>query len=876
MRTALPLLVLAACSTTDGAGGDKPADTQVEDGWVSPDVSEVLGEGEVRAGIVADGNALFGGVSAEGREGDFKIYNDRVQFIIQSDRDGDYYETYGGGVIDADIVRPEGQPGRDMVDELWVMVGLGRIVDPTSVEVISDGTDGNAAVVRVTGKGAPMTLLTGAVETPAIVEDLDVDIVTDYTLQPGAWLLEATTTVTWNDVESSVQIGDVSMVGMEVADAVFSGRGLETGDVLETGDWVSVVGRNNEAAFALLSGDAPFASGAIARLLAEVGPVIAGFAPAQTLNTGDTATVTRSIGVGPDLATITAAWREAQGVATTTVGGTVTADGNPVPGARVHLHSGTNLETIAVTGEDGVWSASVAGDGHTATATGRGHGNILDLPTGAGWVAPYAHEVPAATALTSLEVGALAAPFAEGYGISAPATAASDTALTLTAPGALHIGVADGGPAVVIVSFASGDPSTGGAGLVPGRPSGAVAYGYVRDGDLEMPIEPGDYNVTVHRGLRWEPHTEAVSITSGGSADVNADLVLVVRPEGVLALDPHSHASPSGDGQIAMSHRLITHAANGVQVHFGTDHDHVADYRPMLAPLGLQSWMTTIVADEVSPVLRGHMNVYPIEAVAGQPNGGAPRWWDGIETTDLFYQQIRTRVGPDAIMQVNHPDGSSGMFGLADYNPTNGTVGSPDKFSEGFDAMEVLNDGQYDDFFPFYVDLNRRGYGVIAIGVSDSHGYRNGVGENLTWLDVGLDDPADLTNAALTDAMRERRTVVSRGPYLDVRSGGAWAPGQLLTGSVTLTVDVLSASFVQVDTVDLMRDGEIIESVAWEGDPLSFELPEDGDSSYIVIAHGATSMAPVYTQTPWAMAAAIQHDVDGDGWTAPFPRLEMD
>ena len=51
----------------------------------APDLTERLGSGESRAGIVVDPASLFSGISAEGRVGDIKIYNDRVQFILQGD-----------------------------------------------------------------------------------------------------------------------------------------------------------------------------------------------------------------------------------------------------------------------------------------------------------------------------------------------------------------------------------------------------------------------------------------------------------------------------------------------------------------------------------------------------------------------------------------------------------------------------------------------------------------------------------------------------------------------------------------------------------------------------------------------------------------------
>ena len=79
--------------------------------YLPPDLTLPLEAGEVRAGEVVDEAALFGGISAEGRLGDFKIYNSRARFIVQGPRDGDYYMQQPGGVIDADAARPPAQVG---------------------------------------------------------------------------------------------------------------------------------------------------------------------------------------------------------------------------------------------------------------------------------------------------------------------------------------------------------------------------------------------------------------------------------------------------------------------------------------------------------------------------------------------------------------------------------------------------------------------------------------------------------------------------------------------------------------------------------------------------------------------------------------------
>ena len=54
-----------------------------------------------------------------------------------------------------------------------------------------------------------------------------------------------------------------------------------------------------------------------------------------------------------------------------------------------------------------------------------------------------------------------------------------------------------GGPAVVRAYFLEGDPVVADERLVPGRPSGAAAIGFVRDGAMDLALEPGTYDVVL-------------------------------------------------------------------------------------------------------------------------------------------------------------------------------------------------------------------------------------------------------------------------------------------------------------------------------------------------------------------------------------------
>ena len=61
-------------------------------------LTEALGEEDVRAGVITDASALFGGASAEGQIGDIKLYNNRVPMSMYIDYQGKVYVmAHGGG-----------------------------------------------------------------------------------------------------------------------------------------------------------------------------------------------------------------------------------------------------------------------------------------------------------------------------------------------------------------------------------------------------------------------------------------------------------------------------------------------------------------------------------------------------------------------------------------------------------------------------------------------------------------------------------------------------------------------------------------------------------------------------------------------------------
>ncbi|MEC7984018.1 MAG: CehA/McbA family metallohydrolase [Myxococcota bacterium] len=824
----------------------------------SINLTAALEEDQVRLGIVEEEEALFGGISAEGQIGDYKIYNNRARFIIQSNRISSYYVPYGGGVLDADIARREGEQGRDFVDEHTFMAGLARILRPTSFEIVSDGSDG-VAHLRVIGEGAPFEMLEGALENFDIVQEMDMSFQIDYRLHPNSPLLDSKMRVFWNDDPHSIELANVMLIAKEVVDRWYPGSGYNREPANE---WIGMIGKKNEVAMALFPSQEPFVNSLVRDLLEDETPAVSGFSAPGIISEGDVWEMHHYIGVGSSISALTDAWYAETGVETELETGTITdSQGQAVAGARVQIMQEGSPITMAITDEQGGWSAQVpVGTETTFVASGRLSGIHTDLPAGAGWYSPYASQLVRTQTLQSMSQGGLTLPFAEGYGLG------SEGSSTLQTPGTVSVEIADGLPAVGKLYFLNGDPVS--SPLVVGRPHGAACIAYTKDGEISFPVEPGEYNAIVIRGSNYSAHQEQIRVSEGETVVLSVELEKQDLPPNVYSIDSHSHSAPSGDGRVSMSGRVLSHAGHGVDIHVSTEHDHVIDFQPLIDAIGVSDQLDTFVGAEVSPPMRGHFNIFPLEADPEVFNFGAPIWWDQHRDTDELFALIREVLGEDGMLQSNHPTSSSGLFRAASYDLANGKINSPEHWATDFNAVELLNDGHYSSVLPYYFDLISRGYSVTPMGVSDSHSSENGVGVNRTYVYSESKSKPDMSLA-----MQRSHTVVSRGPYIHATIEEEWAPGRTFSGVQSLKVTTYKQDWMQIDEIILYENGVEKERIPYE-DEVLFNLAPLDDAHYSVEIDGATSMRPFYGEAPWAITSAILIDLDGDGWSPPLPPLD--
>jgi len=881
----LALALLAACHP--------PSDTAAPPPPV--DLTERLGADQARAGMLREGDdaAFVGGLAGESRPGDFLLYNDRARFVIRGLRQGDWYVGQPGSLIDLDIVRPEGQADRDGLDELLSMAGFGRLFIAEQIEVLDDGRDGGPAVVQARGHDAAIPYIEGMAESPGLFEPNGVEITETYTLEPGSPAVRVTTEV-HNTTRKDLRLDTLAAGMTDVATYQGFVPGEGVGGAVD-GDqpMLAMVSNMHDQAWAIFRDDQDLPEG-ISALGAALDMVIAS-GDTLELAEGETGSTTRFVGVARDLSTLEEHRRVLRGLPTGVVWGIVTESGSgqPVAGARVFLTDADgNPWNVAVTAADGTYRLVGEPGDARVVVVGDGDNEWMDLPLPRGAYGVHAHAGANARAMlgwTDPEA-AEPSPLADGFGRSEPVAVTlvdgADLPLDLTLPqrGWVHLVTEDQDgqplPAVVHLSLADGvDPVPPDERLGEERPSGgARKAAWVIDGDAFVPLPPGTYDLAAHHGFRYELGRAAgVEVTAGGTAEVTLTLARVVDTAGWVAIDTHSHASPSIDGECSIEERLVTAVANDLQLHVSTDHDQVADYRPVAAILGLEERLVTVPGDEISPELRGHHNLYPVTPDCSLPNCGAPRWWDEVQTTCDLYEDWHARADEDGILQVNHGR-STGMFAACGYDAEEGEPSDPDFYCADFDVMELLNSDDYSEAEELLRDFAAhldQGLHPTAMGASDSHTRLPGAGFPRTYVEIGQDGLNAQDVPLLLDALHGQHAQVSAGPFLRVElSDGVTSVGMgetLTAASATLTLEALAPSWVPVERVQLLGPGaEVLQE--WTVDPGAVEPPRwffaevavapAADSYFLLRADGSASLAPAWPgKHPFALSNPVYLDV---------------
>ncbi|MFO0740690.1 MAG: CehA/McbA family metallohydrolase [Labilithrix sp.] len=711
------------------------------------------------------------------RLGDFVIANDKVAAYIEAENTGaspsDGYFPFGGEVLSLSPIGPDGRPQpTSYYGETVLLYGL-QTVAPEKVSVLNDGSDGKAAIVRVSGTLKLVPTLD--VFLALFPDQYNFPIALDYVLEPGA------SKITMRYSVASTRNQPVDLSGKLHLGSFQSSRSKtfmeNSGYTGARGDTPYLAWDNGGASWMLRSQLGPFKSFlAVAGLEVYNSPNYA-LASCEKKTVDYMDLVIGGAGIDGLLETKRAAYAEPAGRVITGV--LREQNGGPLAGAYVHALSAGNYLTRVQTDANGAYTLHVP------------PGAPVELtPTLLGW------EVP-------------------------PATPANADAVDLTLPQRATIEVdasdADTKEAlpvrVQIIPNKTVKRAPAPFGL-DDEPDDRLYREYAITGRASLPVPPGGHRVIVTRGYEYELVDQPVIVDAGQTFKVTAALKHSVDSTGVMCGDFHIHSVYSADSSDPVLKKVKGALADGLEIPVSSEHEYIIDFQPVIEQLGMQKWAFGIASEELTTFKWGHFGVFPLSVQPDAPNNGA------IESTKdnppVLFPQIAAR-GDQPLFIVNHPRGDTGYFDLAGFDRNTLTGSKTDLWSDVFGALEVFNDGDFEKFrdnvvADWFAFLNA-GKKMPAVGSSDSHTLSTSpVGYPRTCMRFGHDDPRLLNPGVVRDTLRAGASTISGGLTMTVEGPGGITPGGTATAGQYKVV-VSSPSWVVGTKLEVIIDGVTTKTI---------------------------------------------------------------
>jgi hypothetical protein len=407
---------------------------------------------------------------------------------------------------------------------------------------------------------------------------------------------------------------------------------------------------------------------------------------------------------------------------------------------------------------------------------------------------------------------------------------------------------------------------------------------YTSNGKAELNLQPGKYTIYASRGFEYGIDKKSITISKKKILRVDMRIQREVPTPGLVSVDSHIHClTYSGHGDASVEERMHTIAGEGIELAIATDHNHHADYQPIMKATGTSRFFTSVIGNEVT-TKTGHFNAFPIVANSPVPDYKLGDW------TKLM-ASIRSTQGVRVIV-LNHPHNThSGFRPLApeNFNPVTGRHlhGAP----YSFDAMEVVTSAAmqsdnlrvYSDWFA----LLNHGYRVAGVGSSDTHDVSRFIlGQARTYVECPDTNPAKVDVAKACDSFRNLRAYISMGLLVRIRLEDQFTVGDLasnLKEQMRVNLRVLGPSWVKADKVTLYANGKVLAQKSFESNEriekinLTLNLPRPKyDVHLIAVATGPGIRAPFWESprsyqptsrkhVPLVQGATNPIWIDGDG-----------
>ncbi len=622
--------------------------------------------------IITKKSELIGGPNALGDIGDYLLKNDKIRVIVQRPGLSRGMGVYGGGIIDADIIRPEDEEGKDNFGEMMPAFLLMSIL-PDHMEIIDDGKESGTAHLRVHGTPGDVVSIIDKY-MPLIMDHDQVEFQVDYLLESGKQYVEVhTTVINKSDEELDLSMSLVNALAGSFIKGLKLQLPLPAGDVLLFGagnvvfmpgvagfdvqyaidreyfkplalpalpglvtDFIATAGpevsygiwvKPNERNYALMNHD--YYKNATDHSL-EVPFLMDGLTGAyhtwlpESLEAHKSYTIVKYFAVGNgDVGSIRDLYQDFFGQKTGTLSGTVYSGDTLEPKA---------LASVVVFDEDGLPFSQ-----YTADKNGNFKGR---LPAG-----KYTMRVVSETAPSTSKAEAVPVTISEGkeskveLSIGLPARLMVEiknennepmpAKITLVGQyDETHLGLE---PMEFLYDYSIGEKRR------PNDLSHVLNDGYsnrefiekmfnTNDGFLDADVRPGNYTVVVSRGPEYSQERRTVTLTAGGESEISVTLKRVVDTSGYSSGDLHIHSVNSLDSFTSLDERVKAIAGEGMDFAVATDHNYITDYGPTADKLALNDWVKPIVGVEYTCLEMGHFNGWPLRYDPDSPVHGKSPW----------------------------------------------------------------------------------------------------------------------------------------------------------------------------------------------------------------------------------------------------------
>ncbi len=768
------------------------------------------------AGRVTSGVGNFEGIYAACRTGDWVLENEVLRACIADERSMSQMLFDGGNLVDIEL---RDSPGND---ELYYAVTASGLLNQAAdrVELVADGSDGGAAVIRVSGPDALMMFIAATIGS--ISPSVDVDMVTEYRLEPGATALSITTWMTKADGRRTVvRMGDL-IAGGDTTQAWAPGAGFNIPGASTQVPFVASIGETHSVG--VTSPNLTLQSLTLPEIEIPFGSVTSAIG---LLCPGETASFRRWLTVGGG-----DTWSLREGLSEHLPEDerlSILFDGWP---GHYEIHDSEGASVDVVRFETQIEWNLPAGD-YTATP--------LNWPT----------EEPPVTAFS--------------------ASAGAQVTLPLPQLGTVSVAVTD---------------ESGDAIAAEVRFSGPVDERlYALSAGSSIVLPPGNYDVWAWRGLEYSAWQGTVEVLLDGEVSVAPVLTHEVDMRNWVGGDMHQHATPSPDSGVSLLDRVRSNLGAGVDFISPSDHDALGDFAGAIAALGVEEELHLLLGEELSPGL-GHINLFPRTFDRQAAFSGALPLGERVaDSRELILPPSgvyieAARADGVTFVQLNHPRGSLAHFSATRYDPVLGPDANDNaNWFDDFDAIEVYNTpGTFCVGLQDWFSLLSHGRVTAGMGNSDTHDLDPPAGWPRNYVRSTTDNPGELSDSAILDELLALRATVSGGIFVEF-SGGLY-PGDTLevdAGIVTIPLRVRAPSWADIDEVRLYANGVAVDAIEIDrerGAPydesLDFRFEFDSDAYIVAIAYSNTPLDVVAPgKRPFGFTNPVFIDVGRDGWTPP-------